>query len=106
MTFNGHAEGLSHDGRLLVLSAEGRRQLRCAPRAASSRSTRAPCAVKRTIRLPGDFAYDTVSPNGRFLYLIEHFSNTDVLRYRVRAYDLKQGRLLPRVIVDKRDPAS
>ena len=32
-----------------------------------------------------------ISPNGRTLYLIEHFSNADVLRYRVRAYDLQGG---------------
>ena len=61
-------------------------------------------AVLRTINLNGDFAYDAISPNGRTLYLIEHFSNADVLRYRVRAYDLKAGRLLPQIIVDKREP--
>ena len=48
-------------------------------------------AVIRTINLNGDFAYDAISPNGRTLYLIEHFPSTDVLRYRVRAYDLADG---------------
>ena len=61
-------------------------------------------AVTHQIDLKGDFAYDALSPNGRTLYLIEHFSNRDILRYRVRAYDLQAGRLLPQVIVDKREP--
>jgi hypothetical protein len=103
VTFNGHAEGLSHDGRLLVLALKAiGKPLRTESGfvTVDARTLR----LERTIKLPGHFSYDTVSPNGRFLYLIEHFSRTDVLRYRVRAYDLERGRLLPRVIVDKRDP--
>jgi hypothetical protein len=36
------------------------------------------------------------------LYLIEHASAEDLLSYRVRAYDVRAGKLLPRVIADKR----
>jgi hypothetical protein len=104
VTFNGEAGGLSHDGRLLVLGmATGLgRPLRSESGfvVVDTRTLK----TLRTIELKGDFAYDALSPNGRILYLIEHFSTSDVLRYRVRAYDLKTGRLLPQVIVDRREP--
>jgi len=103
VTFNGDVGGLSHDGRLLVLQTTGfGRPLRAKSGfvAVDTRNL----AVQRAIDLNGDFAYDALSPNGRMLYLIEHFSTADITRYRVRAYDLKTGRLLPQVIVDKREP--
>jgi hypothetical protein len=103
VTFNGHAEGLSNDGRLLVLADRTTGTPLRARSGFVTVDTRT-LRVMRRLDLRGHFAYDTVSPNGRFLYLIEHFSDTDVLRYRVRAYDLRRGRLLPRVIVDKRQP--
>jgi hypothetical protein len=104
VTFNGEAGGLSHDGRLLVLGmATGLGRPLRSQSGFVTVDTRK-LKVLDTIRLEGDFAYDALSPNGRILYLIEHFSITDVLRYRVRAYDLKTNRLLPRVIVDRREP--
>jgi hypothetical protein len=103
VTFNGDVEGLSRDGRLLVLQTTDFGEPLRARSGFVTVDTRK-LAVKRRINLRGDFAYDALSPDGRTLYLIEHFSNTDVLRYRVRAFDLKTGRLLPRVIVDKREP--
>ena len=103
VTFNGDTGGLSHDGRLLVLATTGFGQPLRAKSGFVTVDARK-LAVIRTINLNGDFAYDALSPNGRTLYLIEHFSNSDVLRYRVRAYDLQRGRLLPQIIVDKREP--
>jgi hypothetical protein len=103
VTFNGDVEGLSRDGRLLVLQTTAYGEPLRARSGFVTVDTRK-LAVKSTIDLRGDFAYDARSPNGRTLYLIEHFSNADVLRYRVRAFDLKTGRLLPQVIVDKRQP--
>ncbi len=104
VTLNGDAGGLSHDGRLLVLGmANGLGQPLRARSGFVTVDTRK-LKVVRTIRFRGDFAYDALAPNGRTLYLIEHFSTTDVMRYRVRAYDLKRGRLLPQVIFDKREP--
>ena len=105
VTFNGDAGGLSHDGRLLVLSqaTDAGKPLRAEERLRHGRHAQ-PARHAHDQACSGDFAYDALSPNGRTLYLIEHFSTTDVLRYRVRAYDLKTGRLLPRVIVDKREP--
>jgi hypothetical protein len=103
VTFNSDVGGLSHDGRLLVLQDKGFGQPLRAKSAFVTVDTRT-LAVLRTIRLNGDFAYDALSPDGRTLYLIEHFSTTDVMRYRVRALDLKTGRLLPQIIVDRREP--
>ncbi len=55
----------------------------------------------RTIALRGEYSFDALSPNGRWLYLIRHVVSTDN-RYQVKAYDLKAGRLLPGAIADKR----
>jgi hypothetical protein len=103
VTFNADVGGLSQDGRLLVLQTTDFGQPLRAKSGFVTVDTRK-LAVVRTINLNGDFAYDAIAPNGRTLYLIEHFSNADSLRYRVRAFDLKTGRLLPQIIVDKREP--
>ena len=38
------------------------------------------------------------------MYLIQHTSAFNILRYAVRAYDLRTDRLVPGTIVDKREP--
>jgi hypothetical protein len=58
----------------------------------------------RTVRLRGAFSVDAVSPGGRWLYLVHDFTGRGGLRYEVRAYDLVHHRLLPRPIVDPREP--
>lgn len=57
-------------------------------------------AVAQTIALPGSWAFDALSPDGRFLFLIQHTS-ADLQHYVVRAYDLRARRLLPGRIADK-----
>lgn len=57
--------------------------------------------VRARVILPGVFAFDALSPDGRTLYLTQHRSATNVTRYTVRAYDLRAGRLLPGVIADR-----
>jgi hypothetical protein len=102
VTFNGGTGGLSPDGHMLVLSDNVRPN--GAPR------TRSRFAVIRTktleltgtVSLRGDFSFDALSPQGGTLFLIQHVSRTDLTKYQVRAYDLRAGRLLPRVIADKR----
>jgi hypothetical protein len=103
VTSVGAAGGLSHDGRLLVLVEppryDGLRQ--------QSRFvvlSTAKLARVSTITLPGEFGFDAVSPDRRILYVIQHASTQDLVRYVVRAYDLRAGRLLPQAIVDKREP--
>jgi hypothetical protein len=43
------------------------------------------------------FSFDAVSPDGRWLYLIEHLGQP---QYRVRVYDLASGRLARAPIAD------
>jgi hypothetical protein len=91
-TFDGTGEGISHDGRTLLLASRSRFV------AVDARSL----AVRRNVRLRGQFSYDALSPNGRMLFLIQHASPTSQ-RYYVRAYDLRQGRLLSQIIFDTRE---
>ena len=102
VAYDGSAEGLFPDGRTLLLaqSLYSGQTVRKTTRFALV-DTR---AMKRrtTIRIPGAFTFDAVSPSGRYLYLIEYPSQGDALLYRVRAYDLKAGRLLARIVSDKR----
>lgn len=58
--------------------------------------------VRRTIHLDGHFVFDAVSPDARYLYLTEFVSPKDFSAYRVRAYDLKAGRLLAKIVSDRR----
>jgi hypothetical protein len=99
-TLQGGLTGLSGDGRLLALTPPTRGQ----PLTVSTFVLlRAPAlASVRTIRLRGDFTIDALSPRGRTLYLIQHLVGSDGSRYQVRAYDVRASKLLPRVVVDKR----
>jgi hypothetical protein len=88
------AEGLSHDGRMLVLGTAGigisspSRFLVVDPQH---------LRVVRTIALDGYFTYDALSPDASRLYLIQytHGRSQDTSRYIVRAYDTRTNRLLP-----------
>jgi hypothetical protein len=60
-------------------------------------------AVRRRIELHGDFSFDAISPDGRWVYVIQYTSRSDPTRYRVRALDAPTGTLLPGSIVDPRD---
>jgi hypothetical protein len=57
--------------------------------------------VVAKIQLAGHFVFDAVSPDARYLYLTEFVSPTDYTAYRVRAYDLRAGRLLPKIVSDR-----
>ena len=101
VTFDGTAGGLSLDGRTLVLGQRPGKAPAAETRFAvlTTESFR----IRRVFALRGDFSFDALSPDGRLLYLIEHVPAQDASRYRVRAYDLAAGRLLARVIADKRE---
>jgi hypothetical protein len=102
VTFGSITGGLSHDRKVLVVGDTAAQR---GPLVATSRLL---VVDTRTLRpsaeleLRGDFAFDALSPDGSTLYLIQHVSQEDVTRYRVRAYDLRARRLLPRVIADRR----
>jgi hypothetical protein len=60
--------------------------------------------VDHTIVLKGLWSFDALSPDGSMLYLVKYASATNPTRYAVRAYDVDQARLLPKPIVDRREP--
>ena len=104
VTSAGAAGGLSPDGRLLVLveppSYEGLRD-----RSRFLVLATHTLARVATIALRGELGFDAISPDRRTLYVIQHVSSRDLVRYVVRGYDLRARRLLPGAIVDKRAPS-
>ncbi|MFL6005814.1 MAG: hypothetical protein ACJ744_06175 [Gaiellaceae bacterium] len=92
----GQLEGLSHDGTRLVVGTVG---LQTPTRFAviDTRNLR----VRDSFEIPGSFAYDAVSPDGKTLYLTQYVDRDNASRYVVRAYDLEHGGLLPGRIADK-----
>jgi hypothetical protein len=103
VTSTGAPGGLSPSGRLLVLAQPPNYQgLRKQSRFLLVATPR--LSVVRTLELPGEFGFDALSPDGGTLYLIQHISSDDLVRYVVRAYELNKRRLLATPIVDKRSP--
>jgi hypothetical protein len=103
VTFGNTVGGLSRDGRTLVLAQPeqgGGLAVETRLLVLDTKTLR----TRRTIDLAGDFSFDALSPDAHTLFLIEHNSAANYERYRVRAYDLVQARLLPDAIVDKTEP--
>jgi hypothetical protein len=102
VAYDGTASGLSADGRTLVLIVPRRTFPRQTTelRLLDAKTLR----EKRTIRLDGDFSFDAISPNGRFLYLIHYKSPRDPTDYEVRSYDVVRGALTRDPIVDPEEP--
>ena len=91
-------EGLSRDGRTLVLADPTR--LYASPSKFLVVDAR-PLQVIRTISLDGSFSFDALSPDASRLYLIQYASANDQSHYIVRAYDMQTNRLLPGKIADR-----
>jgi hypothetical protein len=89
-------DGLSHDGRTLVLAQTG---LTGGFVVLDARTLH----VRRRIELHGMFTFDALSPTGRMVYLIQHRLTGTGDHYSVRAYDIVQGRLLQQVVFDRRE---
>jgi hypothetical protein len=96
-TPDGAAEGVSHDGRTLVLAWAG------GPTAAFAVLDARTLHLRRVVKLPGQFSFDALSPHGRTLYLIQHVASRFSNRYYVRAYDLARDRLLRKIVFDRRE---
>jgi len=102
VAYDGTPGGLSGDGKSLVLGSYG-------PLPGESGKTRflvlktGTVGVRRLVVLPGSWSYDAISPDGSTLYLVEHISAGPNPRYRVRAFAVPDGRLLPEPIVDTRE---
>jgi DNA-binding beta-propeller fold protein YncE len=97
VAFDGTAGGLTPDGRTLVLGSGPGSGSQFAVLDATT------FKLRRLVNLSGQWAYDAISPDGRTLYLIQYVSSGNAIDYRVRAYDLVAGRLVKRVIADKRE---
>jgi len=103
VAFDGTAEGLVAHGRSILLAQplfgkNGELRRTAAFTLVDLRRFK----VQRTIRLSGAYSFDALSADGRYLYLVEYVSPEDPSLYRVRAYDLRAGKLLAKIITDKR----
>jgi hypothetical protein len=101
VAFDGTTDGLSRNGRTLVLGDVARSQTLKESSSFAVVDVRK-FRLRRIVTLHGDFSFDALSPNARMLYLIEHVDAQDQAKYRVRAYDLGARRLLPDSVIDKR----
>jgi hypothetical protein len=98
--------GLSVDGHTLVLVPAGADADRATSRFAIvpfPPISGAPALAPHVIELAGAYDYDTISPNGKILYVVEHLDNAGDGAYQVRAVDLPSGTMRPDPIVDKRN---
>ena len=104
---NARLGGLSPDGKTLVLaevlSDQQKQKFNAEKRwvshlAVLDTSLQTPA---RILELDGNFVFDALSPNGAYLYLIEHLMPFEEGRYQVRQYNLATDRLNPQVVVEK-----
>lgn len=100
VAFDGTTEGVSRDGRTLVLSELGA-SLQATRFAVLRTST---LRLQKTVTLKGLWAFDALSRDARTLYAIRYFGNGPNPRYEVRAVSLVTGKPLGGAIVDKREP--
>jgi hypothetical protein len=100
VAYDGTSGGLSGDGKTLLIASYG--PLPGEPGSTRFLALRAGSLKPyRLVELQGAWSFDALSPDGSRLYLVEHVSAGDVPRYRVRAYDLDAGRLLPKAVIDR-----
>jgi hypothetical protein len=102
VAYDGTADGLSADGKTLVLISPRVKFPRSRTTFAILDAER--LKLREVISLQGDFSFDAISPSGSRMYLVQYLSPRDSTRYAVRAYDLRGGRLLPEPIVDPTEP--
>ena len=98
VTLRGEPDGLSPDGRGLVLVGP-RQQVTRGPTRALVLDTRS-LRIDRRFAFKGAFTFDAISPDGSTIYFIQYLSPRDRTKYAVRAYDVQDGRLLRDPIVD------
>jgi hypothetical protein len=101
VTLDNRTTGLSADGGTLVLARPTREYPPTSTRLAVLGARH--LLVRRRVELPGFFTVDAISPDGRWLYLIQ-YPGDNVLDYRVRALDTRAGQLAARDVVDPRKP--
>jgi hypothetical protein len=102
VAFDGSTAGISAGGKTLVL---GQNVMTLYPaRSRFALVNPVKMRLQRIVTLRGAFFFDAISPDGATMYLIQLTSQRNLLHYAVRAYDLRQDRLVPGAIVDKREP--
>ena len=95
ISIDGATEGVSHDGRKLVLATP-----------AGGSTTDFAVIDTRTLKLRriplrGIWSFDAIAPDASTLYLVQYAGAGPNAAYSVRAYDLEANRLLSRPIVDR-----
>jgi hypothetical protein len=101
VAYDASTSGLSADGRTLVL-IEPRRTFPRKDTTFAVVGTRG-LRTRDAFTLQGDFSFDAISPDGRWLYLVQYVAAQDPFRYLVRLYDLQTHRLRPEPIIDPRE---
>jgi hypothetical protein len=101
VTQTGTAGGLSADGETLVL-VQG--AIRPNVRETEFARVFTDRLKLERITLDGAFAFDAISPDGRWMYLTEYPDPRDPYDYSVRAYDLDAERFQRAPIVDPSEP--
>jgi hypothetical protein len=96
--------GVSDDGRTIVLIPN-----EATPGVAGKNASRfaivdrTGVAAPRVVELPGEFEYDTLSPDGSILYVVEHLAGPPDGHYQVRALDTATGVLRAGAVADKNE---
>jgi hypothetical protein len=103
VAYDGTPSGLSADGETLALIRPRTRFPRQTTDFVFLDTER--LRVRDELTLRGDFSFDTLSPDGRRMYLIRYVDPRDPTSYEVRVYDLQRERLLEERIVDPDEPA-
>jgi hypothetical protein len=100
VAYDGTTDGVSHDGRTLVLAEFGsnRQQTRFAVLGTSR------LRLQRLVTLQGLWSLDALSADGRTLYAIQYLGTGPNPRYSVRAVSLVTGKPVGGPLVDKREP--
>jgi hypothetical protein len=99
VAFDGTAEGISHDGRTLVLADVGAR----ADQTTFAVLHTTPLRLLKKVTLRGRWSFDGLSPDGRTIYAIQYLATGPNPRYNVRAVSVVTGKPLGGPIVDKRE---
>jgi hypothetical protein len=92
--------GVSDDGRTIVLVETSRAT---AGRSRFAIVDRTAAAPPRFVELTGEFEYDTLSPDGSIMYVVEHLAGPPDGHYQVRAVDTSTGVLREGAVVDKNE---
>jgi hypothetical protein len=100
VAFDGTAEGISSDGKTLVLADVGARPDETHFAVLSTKTLR----LRKAVTLPGLWAYDALSPNGRTLYATQYLGTGANARYNVRSVSLVTGEPVGGAIIDRREP--